>query len=337
MAFNLPNFVGQTYQPDYSGIGDAVSNYFQGKMMPSQALIEKVKAQFAQPDAQADLDSARLKNVYQSIVNQFAPQSEQAKINLDSQMAKMYGMGGGGRGNMTNQLLMSLQNQLKVDNPNLTNDQINDAYNNILGGQFTLSDGTPFNAANSAKVIAGKLVTSSQPAALTTQNVKAGQAEAELPALEQYANSGLAPYANTFAGFSPDQIKDTFKSDDASQRRLGKFIASQGLQYEIAQNRIRLANGQPGIGSTDELMKLSQQSIDAKYPKLSAVARQAASDTMDEALSAGLAARKKVGVLGSGALQGSSGDSASSSPSSEVTATLNGKKYVKRGGKWYPQ
>lgn len=326
MAFNLPNFVGQTYTPDYSGIGDVIKNYFAGKEAPDQALIEQIKAQFAKPNAEADLASTQLKNIYQQIQNKFAPATSEADIALKNQMAKMYGMGGGGRGNMTTQLLFSLQNQLKRDNPNLTDAQLNDAYNNVLGGQFTLSDGTPFNATNSAQVLAGKLITSGQPAALTTQNVKAGQAEAELPVLEQYANAGLAPYGDTFAGYSPTQISDTFKNDEASQRKLGKFIASQGLQYEIAQNRIRLANGQPGVGSTEELMRLSQQTINARYPKLSAIARKEAADTMDQALKAGLQARKQVGVLGSGSITGSGMPSRSQPESNEVNYSIvNGK------------
>lgn len=314
MAFSLPNFVGQTYQPDYSGIGDAVGNYYAGKQAPMDALIEKVKAQFAQPNAQADLDKTQLAN---ELTKRFGAQKEQADIDLKNQMAKMYGMGGGSRGNMTTQLMFQLRNQLKTDNPTLSDDQLNEALNNTLGGQFTLSDGTPFNGTNAAKVYAGKLVTSGQPAALTTQNVKAGQAEAELPVLEKYANAGLAPYGNTFNGYSPAQIADTFKGDDASQRKLGRFIASQGLQYEIAQNRIRLANGQPGVGSTEELMNLSQQLIKSRYPKLSATARQEAANVMDEALKSGLQARKAVGVLGSGSITGTGTKSSSSKDGSD--------------------
>lgn len=327
MAFNLPNFVGQTYQPDYSGIGDVVGNYFAGKNAPSEALIEKIKAQFAQPQAQADLQSTQLKNLYQEIQNQFAPATSQADIELKQRMAQMYGMGGGGRGNMTNQLLATGLAQFKRDNPNLSDEQAQEGFSNVLGGQFSLSDGTPVNASNMLKVISGKLVTSGAPSALTTQNVKAGQAEAELPVLENYANAGLAPYGDTFKGYSPAQISDTFKNDQESQRKLGRFIASQGLQYEIAQNRIRLANGQPGVGSTEELMKLSQQTINAQYPKLSAIARQEAAKTMDEALKAGLQARKSVGVLGSGSIQGSGMPSATqtSSPTTVGWKVVNGK------------
>lgn len=329
MAFNLPNFVGQNYTPDYSGIGDIVSNYFAGKNAPSEALIEKIKAQFAQPEAEANLQSTlaglQSTQLANALTKQFGAQKEQADIDLKKQMAATYGMGGG-RSNMTNQLLVSGLSQFKRDNPTLPDDKLQEGFSNVLGGQFTLNDGTPVNASNMLKIISGKLITSGAPAALTTQNVKAGQAEAELPVLEKYASAGLAPYGDTFNGYSPAQIADTFKNDDASQRKLGRFIASQGLQYEIAQNRIRLANGQPGVGSTEELMKLSQQNIKTKYPKLSAVARQEAANVMDEALKAGLQARKSVGVLGSGSIQGSgSGASQPATPGVVGWRVVNGK------------
>lgn len=143
MAFNLPNFVGQTYQPDYSGIGDAVSNYFQGKMMPSQALIEKVKAQFAQPQAQADLDAARLKNIYQGIQNQFEGQTEQADIDLKKAQAGYYQQGGG-RGGVDLQTLAQAQNEVATLNPNLTSPQdLSDAATAYSNGLTNLPDGRP--------------------------------------------------------------------------------------------------------------------------------------------------------------------------------------------------
>jgi hypothetical protein len=146
MAFNLPNFVGQTYTPDYSGIGDSVSNYFAGKNAPSEALIEKIKAQFAQPQAQADLQGSQLKNQNQELLNQiqkqFGAQKEQADIDLKNQMAKMYGMGMGGRGGVGLSDLNATNAEIQTLNPGFTPEQLSEAANAYANGQTTLSDGT---------------------------------------------------------------------------------------------------------------------------------------------------------------------------------------------------
>lgn len=56
MAIQFPNFLGVPIQkPDYSGVGDIVSNYYSGKEMPKDDLIKAVQAQFAQPTAEATL------------------------------------------------------------------------------------------------------------------------------------------------------------------------------------------------------------------------------------------------------------------------------------------
>lgn len=62
MAFTLPNFVGQNYTPDYSGIGDAVGNYYAAKQAPMDVLVKQIQAQFAKPDAEAALQQTRLAN-----------------------------------------------------------------------------------------------------------------------------------------------------------------------------------------------------------------------------------------------------------------------------------
>lgn len=145
MAFTLPNFVGQTYTPDYSGIGDAVQNYYQGKIAPSDALIEQIKAQFAQPNAQADLDKTRLENIGQQIKNAFAPATSEADIALKNQMAKMYGIGGGGRGGVDLQTLNATQNEVQNLNPHLNASQLDEAQTAYRNGINVLSDGTILN------------------------------------------------------------------------------------------------------------------------------------------------------------------------------------------------
>ncbi len=116
----------------------------------------------------------------------------------------------------------------------------------------------------------------------------------EIKVLDQYAQKALAQAGTTYANKSPDAILASFGSDEASQKKLGRIIAAQALQYEIAQNRIRIAGGQPGVTSTEELMKSSGQTLNTNFPRLTYAARQEASNYLNDALSEGLEARNKV-------------------------------------------
>jgi len=70
MAVQFPNFLQVPIQrPDYSGIGDAVNNYYAGKMMPKDDLIKAVQAQFAQPNAEETLKGSRLTNAQTALNN----------------------------------------------------------------------------------------------------------------------------------------------------------------------------------------------------------------------------------------------------------------------------
>lgn len=81
MAIQFPNFLAaQTHAPDYSGIGDVFENFYKGYNMPKDALIKEIQAKFAQPNAEADLKSTHLRNTYQEILNQFAPESNRQSI-----------------------------------------------------------------------------------------------------------------------------------------------------------------------------------------------------------------------------------------------------------------
>lgn len=202
-----------------------------------------------------------------------------------------------GRGGVSMQTQAMLQRQVQMDNTNFTPEQAFEAAGKLVQGETTLDDGTPINASGLTLASASKAALQSTTSALATQQVKANQAEAELEVLNNYAQEGLKPYGNTgLFNMNTDQVMDTFKTDEKSQIQLGRFVASQALQYEAAQNRIKLANGQPGVTSTEELMKMSGQTVNAKYPNLSYVARQEAARFMDEALKKGLEARKKVGI-----------------------------------------
>lgn len=81
MAIQFPDFLRVPVTPrDYSGVSDAVSNYYAGYNMPKDAMIKAVQAKFAEPNAQEDLRSTQLRNAYQAILNQYAPESQKQSI-----------------------------------------------------------------------------------------------------------------------------------------------------------------------------------------------------------------------------------------------------------------
>jgi len=321
MAVQFPNFLGVPVRtPDYSGIGDLIGNYYAGRSMPKNDFIKSVQAEFAKPIMESDLEKKKLDNIYQGIINQFSPRNYEMDLenkNLKNIYQRIvnqftpedyqsqfesrkalddYRKMGGGRAGVTSQQQLFLQQQLMKDNPNFTPEQAFEAAGNLVNGDNKLNDGTPFNVSGLTKLSADKAVMQGTTSSLVTQAVKSNQADAELKVLDEYAQRGLAPYGDTILGMNPDQVIDTFKTDDKSQKKLGRFVASQALQYEAAQNRIRLANGQPGVTSTEELMKMSGQLINSKYPRLSYNARQEAARYMDEALEKGLQARNRIGL-----------------------------------------
>jgi hypothetical protein len=225
-----------------------------------------------------------------------AKQAFDARVNSLNSLSQLRGSGmQGGTAAIKDENYYN--NAVARDNPNLSPEQIQEAANVYAQGGDTLNDGTKLNSPSASTTRAlDRVIKSTTTSPLITQGIKANQAEAEIDVLQDYAQKGLKPYGDTFMGYSPSQIQDTFKSDEASQKQLGRFIASQALQYEIAQNRIRLANGQPAVTSTQELMQLSGQNVKSKFPKLSQKARNEAASYMDEALKAGNRARQKSGI-----------------------------------------
>ncbi len=231
----------------------------------------------------------RLANEHQAQVNQLYPDLTRAQI----QNYQMGGRGGLGVGAKDDALFVK---SIGDDNPGFNQNEIRQASNILSEGGTTMPDGRPINFSPASQRAYDRALKSTTSSPLITQGVKANQAEAELKVLNDYAQEGLKPYGNTYLNKSPQQIVDSFKSDEKSQKKLGRLIASQALGYEAAQNRIRLANGQPGVTATEELMKISGQQISTSFPMLSYVARQEAARYMDEALKKGLDARKSVGI-----------------------------------------
>lgn len=187
-----------------------------------------------------------------------------------------------------------LMSNIQKDNPNFTVDQIYDAVNNISEGRPQLSDGTPVRIGYLTRQTLDKVNNQGRTATEVTGIHQAKQADAEIKVFSKYADQFLKPYGRTYKGYSPAQIIDSFKSDNASQDKLGDFVAGQAIQYEIAQQRIRLAGGRPGLNSTRDLMNESMQHINTAWPTMSQRARERASNKLNQVFSEGLAAREEV-------------------------------------------
>jgi hypothetical protein len=295
---------GQNIQNEYMPEKMKLANQYQG-----------LQNQFYAPNMQSEINNRNaLTNKYNTmtpleaqelkIKNQFAPQREQSNIEAQKAMANYRNNGGPGMG-VGQKQIAGFQQQLKTEHPDWTPQQVNQAASAYLVGDNQLQDGTQLPPLSGiGQSYADQITKQGTTAPILTSNIKANQAEAELQVLNDYAQKGLEPYGDTYLNMSPQQIKDSFKKDDASQQRLGKFVASQALQYEAAQNRIKLANGQPGVTSTEELMRISGQMVNTKFPELSYKARKEAARYLDEALREGLKARQSV-KIGAASTRGS--------------------------------
>lgn len=255
---------------------------YQDESAYKQSLINKNNAM-----TPLEAEELRLKNQYYPEITESEIKSRNALAN--NRALGIGTLGAGGREELF------FQDTVQKDNPHLTPEQVYEAANVLRAGGNVLSDGTYLNEMSpAARASADRLAKYSSTSPLLTGAVRGAQSEAEIQELSKYAQEGLKPYGDTYAGYSPAQIIDSFKTDDESQKRLGKFIGSQQLQFEIAQNQINLANGKPGVTTTQELMELGMQRINAKYPRLSQKARKEAQDYFIEALKKGFEARMKV-------------------------------------------
>jgi hypothetical protein len=264
----------------------------------AQGRILGAQANIAPQTAQAGLESTQLSNDLMRQTNPLARAKEQAQIDQIKAMQNYYNQGGAkaGVGQKEQQYFQSLVGQ---DNPHLKGDpaKLYAAANALARGETTLPDGTPLNPLSpAAQQSLDRLAKGASTAALVNTGVKANQAEAELSKLSELAGPSLKEYGTTYAGYSPQQIVDSTKSDEKSQKRLGQFIAAQAMQYEMAQIRNRIAGGEPGITATQELMHRSGQVINTYFPKLSSTAREEARTTMDDWLGKALKARQDVGI-----------------------------------------
>lgn len=227
------------------------------------------------------------------------------QANANNALAALRKSGGSG-GSVGFKDLLALQNQVMKDNPGIDHNKAAQIASAWLSGNETLENGenVPPPSGISSQLI-NQIVKRGSTSPLITTGIQAKQADAEINIISDLARKWNAPYGNTFLNKSPKQISDTFKSDEASQTRLGEFIAGQQLQNELAQMQNRIALGQPGITNTHDLIKAGMQKIDASYPMLSNKAREVAQQRFTYALQKGLAARQSIGIGASNAVGGS--------------------------------
>lgn len=333
--------------PWANALKSALSAYSAGQDIQGKGyenLINKAKAQYAQPMAAAELNKAqaepdfmRAQTTYQNalsqgvpseialrnaqtnaipsevamrnaqtanasqdalkqkILNQFLPQREQAEIGETKARGNYYNMGGGSTSTGTRDQNI-YQNMVANDNPGLSPEETRNAANILASGGTQMPDGRQINMSALTRMQLDRTLKSTTTSALLTKGVQANQAEKEINVLNDYAQRGIQGYGTTYLNKSPQQIYDSLKDDKKSQTKLGRLIAARQLQFEIAQNEIKLANGQPGVTQTGELMDLGQQMINTNFPRLSAEARSEANKYFIEALKEGLKARNKLGI-----------------------------------------
>lgn len=316
IQFQLPN-IARRIMPEETGVPDYLTALKKGMdlgylpqekadLQMQRAIANKIKEPYAQNamrafnadmGSQEALANMNVQNALkQAILNKFLEQREGAEIGEIGARRDYYLHGGPG-GSTGSRDYMAYTNGVAQDNPDFTPEQIREASDVLAKGGTHLSDGTPINAMSfGTRAAFDRAVKATTTAGQINQSNLANQAESEIDVLTNYANKLRAPYGTTYFGMSPQQIADTFKNDDKSQEQLGGLVAANALEFENAQIRNRLAQGQPGVTSTKMLMDEAQQHIKTYWPRMSAKARQFANQKLNEALRLGLEARNKVGV-----------------------------------------
>ena len=316
IPFNLPD-IGRRIYPEETGVPDYISALSKGFKLGYEPrnlentayaaeLANKIKEPYAQNALrvfEADIGGqeatgglTRENTLKQKILNEFLRQREPAEIAEIRAREKYYRTGGSG-GSTGSKDYNNYVNGVATDNPDLNQEQLQEAADVLARGGNRLMDGTILKPMSFGTNQAfNRTVKSGTTAAQVNQANYANQAHAELKEFTRIADEYRKPYATTIYGKSPQQIIDSFKNDDTSQTNLGKLIAANALEFDIAQARNRIAAGQPGITSTNQMMTEAQQHINTVWPRLSGKARSAANKYLNEALEKGLNARNKIGV-----------------------------------------
>jgi hypothetical protein len=228
--------------------------------------------------------------------SQLAQQSQPLKLDLlraqiesAKSLANQRAQGGGSTGGSVGYkdqlaLINTIKQQYGVDDS-----QARDMANQALSGQVQLS-GLSGNMLE-------QVIKRGTTAGLVTQGVRAAQAEAEMPVIDQAIEEGRKPYGSTVMGISLQQIKDSLNtSNEEAQQRLGNYIASDMLGFDKAALQTRMAGTESGVTIINEAMDKAKQTIKAKYPMLSDKARSIALKKISSTLNKMLKARQSVGI-----------------------------------------
>lgn len=84
-----------------------------------------------------------------------------------------------------------------------------------------------------------------------TQTQKRSAAVAEVNSITPFITNALAPYARSFAGYSPTQIADALSNDNPDKQ--ARFLAARTLVPEMSAMRIRALSGQVGVEAMKEV------------------------------------------------------------------------------------
>ena len=133
--------------------------------------------------------------------------------------------------------------------------------------------------------------------ATKTYNQKTQQIGAELDYMSSKTTPIISQYADTFAGYSPERLKDMMSNDPEAQKRYGRYVGALAIQNELASGRINLAGGKSGVELNNEIRNKSLAGIDQHSPiKMSKIAYQEAQKTIDEILQGGAKIRRFTGM-----------------------------------------
>lgn len=235
-----------------------------------------------------------LEAAHQQLENEWYARKAQADINYKNM--------GGGRGSTGSKDDYAYQQSFARDNPNFTEDELRQGREAHANGETTLPNGKTFFVSRDTQRAYDRAYKSTTTAGLINAGVTANQAEAELPIYKEAIDSGVKPYGTTVFNTSPQQIKDALNvKDHNAQKRLGNYLAAQQLLFDRAALMLKINALPAGVNIASEIKHLAAQTINEKFPRMSAEARQIASDKVAEVVNAGLKARNAYGVGASGA------------------------------------
>lgn len=133
--------------------------------------------------------------------------------------------------------------------------------------------------------------------ATKTRTQQVEQVGAELDYLSSATTPIIKRYADTFLGVSGSKLQDMLSDNPDAQKRFGEYIGALSVQTGLANGRIYLEGGKPGV----EIMRMVKSSalrgIDEHSPfKMTGLAYETAQKTIDKILQRGAKIRTSIGM-----------------------------------------